>query len=73
MSKQTFRNGQSVTFNYGSRWVQGVVKEVRSPIGVKGRVLYLIEFRQEAQSPDLSHIELPADRLMEVEDTVSLE
>ncbi len=73
MSKQTFRNGQSVTFKYGSRLVQGVVKEVRGPIGVKGRVLYLIEFRQEAQSPDLSHIELPADRLMEVEDTVFLE
>jgi hypothetical protein len=73
MSKQTFRNGQLVTFKYGSRSVQGVVKEDRGPIGMKGRVLYLVEFRPEAQSPYVSHIELPADRLKEVERTASLE
>jgi hypothetical protein len=73
MSKQTFRNGQLVTFKYGSRLVQGVVKEDRGPIGMKGRVLYLVEFRPEGQSPYVSHIELPADRLKEVEGTVSLE
>ena len=44
MSKQTFRSGQLVTFNYGSRSVQGVVKEDRGPIGMKGRVLNLVEF-----------------------------
>ncbi|MEX1231025.1 MAG: hypothetical protein WEB58_12345 [Planctomycetaceae bacterium] len=37
---------------------------------MKGRVLYLVEFRPEDQSPDMSHIELPADQLKEVEGTV---
>jgi hypothetical protein len=35
---------------------------------MKGRVLYLIEFRREGQLPDISHIELPADRLEKAED-----
>lgn len=73
MSKQTFRKGQLVTFKYGSRQVQGVVKEDRGPIGMKGRVLYLVEFRPEAESPYVSHIELPAEQLKEVEGTVCLE
>jgi hypothetical protein len=73
MSKQVFRSGQLVTFKFGSRSVQGVVKEDRGPIGMKGRVLYLIESRPEGQSPYVSHNELPADRLKEVESTVSLE
>jgi hypothetical protein len=73
MSKKTFRAGQLVKFNYGTRSVQGVVKEDRGPIGMKGRVLYLVEFRPEAQSPNVSHIELPADKLEELEGTVSAE
>jgi hypothetical protein len=73
MSKKTFRPGKLVTFQYGTRSVQGVIKEDRGPIGVKGRVLYLVEFRPEGQSPYVSHIELPADQLKEVEDAVSLE
>ena len=71
MSKKIFRRGQQVTFKYGTRSVQGIVKEDRGPIGMKGRVLYLVEFRPEVQSPDVSHIELPADRLEEVEGAVS--
>lgn len=73
MSKKTFRRGEPVSFTYGARTVQGVIKEDRGPIGMKGRVLYLVEFRLEAQSPDVSHIELPADQLSEVEDAVSVE
>jgi hypothetical protein len=73
MSKKTFRKGQLVTFNYGTRPIEGVVKEDRGPIGMKGRVLYLVEFRPEPQSPYVSHIELPADRLKELEGSVSLE
>src|SRR5204862_429718 len=72
MSKQTFQPGQWVSFNVGSRSVQGVVKEDRGPIGRKGRVLYLVEFRREAESPSVSHIELPAEQLKEVKGTVSL-
>jgi hypothetical protein len=73
MSKKTFRTGQLVTFKFGNRTIQGVVKEDRGPIGMKGRVLYLVEFHPEAQSPYVSHIELPADQLKEMEGTVSLE
>jgi hypothetical protein len=71
MSKQTFQVGQLVSFKYGTRDVQGIVKEDRGPIGMKGRVLYLVEFRRETESPYISHIELPADRLKKVERTVS--
>ena len=71
MSKQTFQVGQLVTFKYGKRDVQGVVKEDRGPIGMKGRVLYLIAFRRETESPYFSHIELPADRLQKVERSVA--
>jgi hypothetical protein len=73
MSKKTFQPGQLVTFKFGPRSVQGVVKENRGPIGMKGRVLYLVEFRPEAQSPYVSHIELPADQLTEFQTTLSVE
>jgi hypothetical protein len=72
MSKKSFRTGQLVTFKYGNRSVQGVVKEDRGPIGMKGRVLYLVEFRPEVESAYVSHIELPADQLEEPEGTVSI-
>jgi hypothetical protein len=73
MSERKFRAGQLVTFKYGSRSVQGVVKEDRGPIGMHGRVLYLVQFPPEPQSPYVSHIELSADRLKPVEDTVRSE
>ncbi len=71
MSKPTFQVGQRVNFKFGTRDMQGVVKEDRGPIGMKGRVLYRIEFRFDAEAPDLSYIELPADRLTKVERTIS--
>jgi hypothetical protein len=71
VNKKQFRPGQLVAFNYGSRPMQGIVKEDRGPIGMKGRILYLIEFRSEEQSSQVSHIELPADQLEEVEGAVS--
>ena len=73
MSKKTFQPGQLVTFRFGSRSARGVIKENRGPIGVKGRVLYLVEFHPEAQSSSVSHIELPSDQLKELESTVSIE
>jgi hypothetical protein len=73
MSKKKFRPGQQVTFQFNTRSVQGVVKEDRGPIGMKGRTLYLIEFRLEGEWPEVSRIELPADRLTEVEGAVSFE
>ena len=71
MSEIQFRKGDVVQFRLGIRSVQGVVKEDRGPIGIKGRHLYLVEFRHEAQSTSLSQIELPADELQAVQDTVS--
>lgn len=72
MNTKSFQTGQWVTFRYGTRLVRGVIKENRGPIGMKGRVLYLVEFRPEDQSSYMSHIELPADQLTGVEGTVSV-
>ena len=73
MPEARFRKGDLVRFRLGIRSVQGEVKEDRGPIGVKGRHLYLVEFRPEPQSVALSQIELPADQLQAVQDTVSME
>lgn len=73
MPKPLFRKGDLVRFLLGTRSVQGEVKEDRGPIGVKGRHLYLIEFRPEAQSSSLSFVELPAEELQAVQSTVSIE
>lgn len=72
MSNKSFRVGQYVTFRYGGRSVQGMGKEDRGPIGMKGRVLCLIEFHPETGSLDVSHIELPAEKLEAVERTVTI-
>lgn len=73
MPQTKFRKGDLVKFRLGTRWVQGEVKEDRGPIGVKGRHLYLVEFRSEPASVSVSQIELPAEQLQSVRDTVSME
>jgi len=73
MPERQFRKGDLVTFRLGTRSIRGVVKEDRGPIGVKGRHLYLIEFRAEPQSDSLSLIELPGEQLQSVQETVSME
>ncbi len=60
MAETKFRKGQHVKFNFGTRFVKGIIKEDRGPIGVKGRHLYLIEFRSWEDAPSPSEIELPA-------------
>jgi len=69
MPQTRFHKGDRVQFRLGTRNVQGQVKEDRGPIGIKGRHLYLVEFRAEPQSP--SQIELPADQLEAAEATVA--
>jgi hypothetical protein len=69
MAEKRFREGDRVKFQYGLRWVEGVVKEDVGPIGVKGRHLYLVVFKAEPLSP--SEIELPAEDLEPVTDSVS--
>ena len=73
MSEARVHKGGLVTFRIGTRCVQGEVKEDRGPIGVKGRHLYLVEFRPKSESTDVSQIELPADQLQAVQDAASVQ
>ena len=72
MPETRFRKSDLVRFQLGTRSVQGEVKEDRGPIGIKGRHLYLVEFRPELQLDSLSLIELPADQLQPVQEKVSM-
>ena len=63
MPEPRFQEGDLVSFQFGTRSVQGEIKEDRGPIGIQGRRLYLVEFRFSAHSPSLSEIELPAEEL----------
>jgi hypothetical protein len=71
MAERRFRKNDRVRFRLGIRDVRGIVKEDRGPIGVKGRRLYLVEFRhgQDALSPSL--VELPAEEMEPVRATAS--
>lgn len=69
MPEVRFHKGDRVRFRLGIRSVQGVVREDRGAIGIKGRRLYRVEFREELQSP--SQIELPADQLQPVRTRVA--
>lgn len=73
MPETQFRKGDLVRFRLGTRSVQGEVKEDRGPIGVKGRHLYLVEFRTEPQLATMSQIELPADQLQTMRNAASTE
>ena len=66
MAETRFRKGDRVKFHFVNRPVQGIVKEDRGPIGIKGRRLYLIEFPIESTTPVFAEIELPAERLTAV-------
>jgi hypothetical protein len=63
MPEHRFRQGDVVEFDFGIYHVQGVVKEDRGPIGLRGRRLYLLEFRRSPSSETVDEIELPAERL----------
>lgn len=71
MAEVQFRKGDVIRFELGARSVQGEVKEDRGPIGVKGRRLYLVEYRPETHSPSLAQIELPADQLRSMQSVSS--
>ncbi len=69
MPEKQFKKGDLVQFQFVNRLIKGIVKEDRGPIGMKGRHLYLIEFKEGLD--DLSQIELPAVDLELVSSTVS--
>ena len=73
MPASRFRKGDRVRFRLGLRFVQGEVKEDRGPIGVKGRHLYVVEFRVAAEAEAPSFVELPAEEMRSVSDQVSTE
>lgn len=61
MAEKRYKKGDLVRFSLGGmRTVQGVIKEDRGPIGMKGRRLYLIVFPFSSDSVELTEIELPA-------------
>ena len=68
-----FQVGDQILFTAGTRTIQGVVTEDRGPIGVKGRQLYRVEFREGADGELVRHIELPAVQMQLVRDSVSIE
>jgi hypothetical protein len=73
MPERRFLKGDRVQFRFGIRSVQGEVKEDRGPIGIKGRHLYLVEFRVGPESIDISQVELPAEDMQLVQDTAATE
>lgn len=73
MPEVKFRKSDRVRFRFGIYPVEGVVKEDRGPIGIKGRHLYLVEFPFGLHAESPLHIELPAEQLQLVPDAVSKE
>ena len=69
MAEIRFRKGDRVRFRLGTRSVLGRVREDRGPIGIKGRHLYLVEFRADPLSP--SKVELPAEEMKAVRGKVA--
>jgi hypothetical protein len=69
MAEVRFHKGDRVRFRLGTRSVLGRIKEDRGPIGVKGRRLYLVEFRADPLSP--SKVELPAEEMKAVRGKVA--
>ena len=72
MPETRFRKGDLVTFELGMQTVRGQVKEDRGPIGVRGRHLYLVEFRMGSDSDGPSEVELPAEELRPVQGPASV-
>ena len=71
MPEIKFRKGDLVRFQLTTRFVEGVVKEDRGPIGIKGRHLYSVEFPFGLHVESPSHIELPAEQLQLIPGAVS--
>jgi hypothetical protein len=69
MPEVRFHKGDRVKFKLATRWVRGVVKEDRGPIGIGGRRLYLVEFPADPESP--SRVELPAAEMEPVRGTAA--
>ncbi len=68
MPERLFKKGDIVKFRAGTRMIQGVVKEDRGPLGLKGRHLYLVQFGPALYVDEPRFIELPAVELQLVAD-----
>jgi hypothetical protein len=69
MPQAQFRKGDRVRFKLRVPSVKGTLKEDRGAIGIKGRRLYLVEFRADPLSP--SKVELPAEEMKAVRGKVA--
>ena len=73
MPKSGFRNGQKVRFRYGLQTQDGVIREDRGPLGIKGRHLYLVEFGFDEWLNRPREVELQAGEFEVVEEAGSAE
>lgn len=73
MPEKKFRKGDRVKFRFTIYSVEGIVKEDRGPIGIKGRHLYGVEFPFGLPGESPSYIELPAEEMQLIQDAASRE
>ena len=66
-----FKKGDFVQFKTVSGYIQGIVKEDRGPIGIKGRHLYVVEYTYDENDVPPRQVELPAVDLKLVVDVVA--
>lgn len=73
MNDHHFQKGDVVRFQRGLTSKQGIVREDRGPLGIKGRHLYVVEFELGSGTSDAykSRVELPAEEMEFVEHAVS--
>ncbi len=55
------RSGDHVRIQFGYAQVEGIIQEVRGPIGAGGRNLYTVEFEFGADEP--YRMDLPAEKI----------
>lgn len=71
MSEKRYKVGDIVQFPWGTRMIQGVIREDRGPLGIGGRHLYGIEFHVELEEEPTRYVELPAVEFELVEEPAS--
>ncbi len=71
MAENRFRKGDHIEFQFGIRFVPGVVKEDRGLIGMKGRHLYRAEFKMDSLSDEVSEVEMPAVEMRRIGEAIA--
>ena len=58
---ELLKHGDHVRIEFGYAQVEGIIKEVRGPIGAGGRQLYTVEFEFGGDEP--YRMDLPAEKI----------